>query len=264
MYRSTTTSTASGPKPKALNIENDYNYNEKANYFLTNNRKVLIMSVERDDSRGGRDLYVSFTKDDSVWTEPKNVGDMLNTAGDETAPFLASDDQTMYFSSNGFSGYGGADIYMTKRLDDTYTNWSEPKNMGPDINSKGEDLFFNIPFDQRLRLLLRGTARTPTSVCAKLPFYNGPNPYVIVKGKLVDAKTGKPIGAKIIYERLCGRKGNGYAQSNSRNRGIRDQAARRRDLRCSCRSRGHISENQNLDLRNFKTDGVVTHKDADR
>jgi len=46
------------------------------------------MSVERDDSRGGRDLYVSFMKDDSVWTEPKNLGDIVNTAGEETAPFL--------------------------------------------------------------------------------------------------------------------------------------------------------------------------------
>ncbi|MEJ0031122.1 MAG: hypothetical protein WDO15_12435 [Bacteroidota bacterium] len=141
-------------KPKALNIENDYNYNEKANYFLTNNRKTLIMSVERDDSRGGRDLYVSFMKDDSVWTEPKNLGDVINTAGERTAPFLASDDQTMYFSSNGFSGYGGSDIYMTKRLDDTYTNWSEPKNMGSRYQLERRRPFLQHSLYQRICLLL--------------------------------------------------------------------------------------------------------------
>lgn len=248
-------------KPKALNIENDYNYNEKANYFLTNNRKTLIMSVERDDSRGGRDLYVSFMKDDSVWTEPKNLGDMLNTAGDETAPFLASDDQTMYFSSNGFSGYGGADIYMTKRLDDTYTNWSEPKNMGPDINSKGEDLFFNIPSTSEYAYYSRGEQSNTDIYRAKLPFYNSPQPYVIVKGKLIDSKTGKPIGAKIIYERLSDGKQMGIAQSNPETGEYEIRLPGGEIYGVRAEADGHISESQNLDLRDFKTDGVITHKD---
>src|SRR5690349_14293928 len=77
-------------KPVALEIENDYNYNEKANYFMANSRQTLILSVERDDSRGARDLYASFMKPDSTWSEPLNLGDAINTAGEESAPFLAS------------------------------------------------------------------------------------------------------------------------------------------------------------------------------
>jgi len=248
-------------KPKALNIENDYNYNEKANYFLSNNRKALIMSVERDDSRGGRDLYVSFMKDDSVWTEPKNLGDMLNTAGEETAPFLASDDQTMYFSSNGYSGYGGSDIYMTKRLDDTYTSWSEPKNMGPDINSKGEDLFFNIPSTSEYAYYSRGEQTNTDIFRAKLPFYNSPQPYVIVKGKLIDAKTGQPIGAKIIYERLSDGKEMGIAQSNPQTGEYEIRLPGGEIYGVRAEAEGHMSESQNLDLRDFKTDGAVAHQD---
>jgi hypothetical protein len=132
-------------KPVPLNIINDYNYNKKANYFLTDNRQTLLMSVEREDSYGDRDLYVTFINRDSTWTEPLNLGDVVNTAGEESAPFLASDDKTLYFSSNGFSGYGGSDVYVSKRLDDTWKNWSEPENLGPEINSPLEDLFFNIP-----------------------------------------------------------------------------------------------------------------------
>jgi outer membrane protein OmpA-like peptidoglycan-associated protein len=186
---------------------------------------------------------------------------MLNTAGDETAPFLASDDQTMYFSSNGFSGYGGSDVYMTKRLDDTYTNWSEPKNMGPEINSKGEDLFFNIPSTSEYAYYSRGDQTNTDIYRAKLPFYNSPQPYVIVKGKLVDATTGQPIGAKIIYERLSDGKEMGIAQSNPETGEyeIRLPAGELYGVRAE--ADGHISENQNLDLRDFKTDGVVTHKD---
>src|SRR5690606_20907469 len=129
-------------KPKPLKIENDYNFNEKANYFLSNTRNVLIMSVEREDSYGDRDLYVSFMKPDSSWTEPLNLGDVINTAAVESAPFLAADGKTLYFSSDGFSGYGGSDIYASTRLDDTWTNWSDPENLGPEINSPMEDLFF--------------------------------------------------------------------------------------------------------------------------
>jgi Tol biopolymer transport system component len=87
-------------KPTALNILNDYNYSEKANYFLTNNRQTLIMSVEREDSQGDRDLYVSFLKSDSSWTQPLNLGDVVNSAGEESAAFLSSDDKTLYYSAD--------------------------------------------------------------------------------------------------------------------------------------------------------------------
>ncbi|VAW27679.1 hypothetical protein MNBD_BACTEROID06-293, partial [hydrothermal vent metagenome] len=83
--------------PFNLIIENDYNYNEKSNYFLANNRQVLLLSVERDDSNGARDLYVSFFKEDSTWTEPLNLGKQINTAGDDASPFLAADDKTLYY-----------------------------------------------------------------------------------------------------------------------------------------------------------------------
>jgi hypothetical protein len=121
--------------PKNLNITNDYNYSNRANYFLTNNRKTLLMSVQRDDTFGDRDLYVTFMQDDSVWTEPLNLGNVVNTMAEESAPFLAVDDKTLYFSSKGFSGFGGSDIYVSKRLDDTWVNWSPPENMGNTINS---------------------------------------------------------------------------------------------------------------------------------
>lgn len=248
-------------KPKPLNIENDYNFNEKANYFLTNSRKALLMSVEREDSRGGRDLYVSFMKPDSSWTEPLNLGDKINTAGEETAPFLASDDQTLYFSSNGFSGYGGSDVYMSKRLDDSYTNWSDPKNMGPDINSKGEDLFFHIPSTSDYAYYSKGTEDNTDIYRAKLPFYNSPQPYVIVKGKLIDAKTGKPVGAKIIYERLSDGKEMGIAQSNPETGEYEIRLPGGELYGVRAEAEGHISVNQNLDLRDFKTDGQVTFKD---
>lgn len=248
--------------PAPIQIQNDYNYNEKANYFLTNTRTSLLMSVERDDSHGSRDLYVSFQKDDNTWSEPLNLGDVVNTANEESAPFLAADNKTLYFSSNGFSGFGGNDIYMSTRLDDTWTNWSEPQNMGPDINSPLDDLFFNVPSSGEYAYYSRGISDTNTDIFrVKLPIYKSPEPVILVKGRLIDAKTGKPLGAKIIYERLPDGKQIGVTQSNpetgeyqillpgGQRYGVRAEAA------------DHISTNQNLDLTAYTKDANLQAPD---
>ena len=184
-------------KPVALNIINDYNYNKKANYFLTDNRQTLLMSVEREDSYGDRDLYVTFINRDSTWSEPLNLGDVVNTAGEESAPFLASDDKTLYFSSNGFSGYGGNDVYVTKRLDDTWKNWSEPENLGPEINSPLEDLFFNIPVSSEFAYYSRGVSENNMDIFRiKLPILRSPEPFVTVTRKDYRQGYRKATGSK--------------------------------------------------------------------
>jgi OmpA-OmpF porin, OOP family len=251
-------------KPQALNIVNDYNYNDKANYFMTNNRKTLLLSVERDDSRGDRDLYVSFMKNDSAWSEPLNLGDVVNTAAEESAPFLASDDKTLYFSSAGFSGYGGNDIYVTRRLDETWTNWSEPENLGPEINSPLEDLFFNIPASSEFAYYSRGVSETNTDIFrVKLPIVRNPEPWVTVRGKIIDKASARPLGAKIVYERLPDGKDLGIAQSNPETGAyeIRLPAGHLYGVRAE--ADGKMSESQNLDLRNIKSDQVIDHKDFD-
>jgi OmpA-OmpF porin, OOP family len=248
-------------KPVALNITNDYNFNEKANYFLTNNRKTLIISEEREDSQGDRDLYVSFMQDDSIWTEPLNLGDVVNSAGEESAPFLASDDKTLYYSSKGFSGYGGSDIYVTRRLDDTWTRWSEPENLGPEINSPLEDLFFNIPASSDYAYYSRGVTETNTDIFRiKLPIVKNPDPWVTVRGKVLD-ENGNPIAAKIIYERLPDGKEVGIAQTNPQTGEyeIRLPAGHLYGVRAEAKDK--ISESQNLDLRNITADQIIQGKD---
>lgn len=249
-------------RPVALKIRNDYNFNEKANYFLTNNRRTLIMSVEREDSHGDRDLYVSFMQPDSVWTEPLNLGDVVNTASEESAAFLAADDKTLYFSSNGFSGYGGNDIFASRRLDDTWTNWSDPENLGPEINSTLEDLFFNIPASSEYAYYSRGVSETNTDIYrVKLPILQSPDPWVVVRGKIVDARTGEPMGAKIIYERLPDGRELGIAESDPKTGEyeLRLPGGHLYGIRAEATDR--ISENQNLDLRNVTRDQVIEDKD---
>ncbi|HZI23971.1 MAG TPA: OmpA family protein, partial [Chryseolinea sp.] len=185
-----------------------------------------------------------------------------NTAGEESAPFLDSDDKTLYFSSTGFSGYGGNDIFITRRLDDTWTNWSEPENLGPEINSPLEDLFFNIPAASEFAYYSRGVSETNADIFrVKLPIVKSPEAWVTVKGKVIDKNTGKPVAAKIIYERLPDGKDSGISQTDpaTGEYEIRLPTGQLYGLRSE--ADGKISESQNVDLRDVKSDQVIDSKD---
>lgn len=203
-------------RPKNLDIADDYNLSEKANYFLSNDMETIVMSVERKDSQGDRDLYVVFLTDDGTWTKPLNLGPQINSAAEEGAPFLAKDGKTMFFSSKGFSGYGGYDIYLSRRLDDTWENWSEPENLGAGFNSREDDIFFNFTENDEYAYFTRGTREANTDIYkVKLPYYQKPemlaslmgtkykNPNIIIsiKGKVFNSKTMEPIESSIEFIR---------------------------------------------------------------
>ncbi len=213
---SVSTRTSEGwTKPVPFEIINGINTHPKANYFLANNREVLLMSVEGDPSYGSRDLYVSFLLDDGRWSEPLNLGPTINTAMEEASPFLAADDKTLYFSSDGFTGYGKHDIYMSRRLDDTWTNWSEPQNLGPQINSAEDDAFFNIPPTGEYGYFSRMTPENNSDIFRfELPKEHQPDAVVTVRGVVYNVKTRRPVEARIFYERLPEGKEIGTIQSD--------------------------------------------------
>lgn len=124
---------------KPIKVAAYNNYDNTADASLTQDQKILIMAIETDFTQGGTDLYFSKVKEDGTYGLLQNMGKTINSAGDELMCQLLSDDQTMLFVSNGYSGYGESDIYLTKRLDDTWKNWSEPINLGNKINSNDYD-----------------------------------------------------------------------------------------------------------------------------
>lgn len=91
---------------------------------------------------GKEDLFVLLPSPQGGWSKPKPLGTSINTPGMETAPFLSADGHSLYFSSDGMGGSGGGDIFLARRLDDTWTNWSEPINLGPAVNTPGFDGHF--------------------------------------------------------------------------------------------------------------------------
>lgn len=113
------------------------------NAYVNPEGNVAIVSMKTRKMEGDEDLFVSIKGEDGKWTALKNLGSKINTPGFEITPFLSVDGKTMYFSSNGHRGFGDADIYRVQRLDDSWTNWSKPENLGRPLNSGGFDAAYS-------------------------------------------------------------------------------------------------------------------------
>lgn len=100
---------------------------------LSPDKRTLYFSSNRPSGYGGNDLYVSHLTTDGRWTKAVNLGPTINTKGDELAPLIHADNESLYFTSNGLPGYGGSDLFMSKRKGDT--SWTMPQNLGYPINT---------------------------------------------------------------------------------------------------------------------------------
>lgn len=202
--------------PKEVVIEDYYNDSKYVGFSFSSNKKVLIMSVNRKDTYGKEDLYVSFQKEDGTYSIPLNMGSTLNTLEDESTPFLAPDDRTLYFSSDGHIGYGQLDIFVTRRLDDTWTNWSVPENLGPEINSNQFDASFTVTGkgDYAYLVSADNSFGIEDIFKIKIPDAAKPTPLILIKGKVLNSKTKEPIFGEIIYQDLNTGKEVGKALSD--------------------------------------------------
>ncbi len=192
--------TASNP----VALVNYQNSNQFSGFYIGPNGKVMVLSLQNQTSIGDADLYVSFKQDNGQWSEPRNMGASINTADAEYTPFLATDNQTLYFTTNGRSGYGEADIFLSRRLDDTWTNWSEPENLGPAFNTPDSEAHFTIPAagDYAYFCSTLNSIGEFDIFRAKLPDPLKPATTVIVSGKVLDQKTNQPVQAEVIVEDL--------------------------------------------------------------
>lgn len=119
------------------------NYEDTSDATITDDGKIFIMGIETDFTQGGTDLYFAQKKEDGTFGFLQSMGKVINSAADEGMAQLLSDQKTLLFSSNGFSGFGDFDIYVSHRLDDTWKNWSEPVNLGSKVNTNEFD---GLPF----------------------------------------------------------------------------------------------------------------------
>lgn len=118
--------------------------------------KTLIYATDLNDGKGS-DLYITFLSENG-WSKPYSLGATINTGSDEKYPFLSADGKTLYFSSNGHFGFGENDMFMARRLDDSWTNWSTPLNLGKYINTLDNDADLSIPASGNMAYIVKTDA----------------------------------------------------------------------------------------------------------
>ncbi|MCE7062463.1 OmpA family protein [Dyadobacter sp. CY343] len=199
--------------------------------YLSTDGKTLVMSFSEKKNSKVDNLYVSFKQKDGNWTKPMDLGAEINTDEfTETTPFLAPDGVTLYFSSDRKGGQGSNDIYYSKRIDKSWKRWSRPVNLGPAINSDGYDAYYTISAlgDFAYMVSFKGTEgkgdvvrfdlrpKVTPGDTTEAPIANIPaaDPVVMISGKVIDSKTGKPVEATIIYENLADGEEVGTATTN--------------------------------------------------
>lgn len=227
--------------PKKLEIRNFKKYSDlgnRNNSFLTPDGKTLIFSFSNNGNGGKSSLYFSHLILKDNWSKPKSVKDFTKFVGkalnhntwtepemlkpvstgdyNDFAPFMAADGVTFYFSSNRPGGMGDQDIWMCKRLDDTWKNWSTPVNLGATVNSDDWDAYYSLDAKGEDAYMVSSKNSMGGSDIVKIKLITElrPNPVVLITGKVYNAKTKEPIGASIEYENLGDGKNMGVANSN--------------------------------------------------
>ena len=164
---------------------------------------TLYFASDRFGGFGGIDIYYTY-KTKKGWCKPKNFGYPINNARDQTSPFLHIDGRTMYFSSAGHGGLGGLDVFFTRR--DTATGkWSKPQNIGPPVNTSGNDYFFSVPgAGDYIYFASDRPAGYGGFDIYSYPLEAWQRPQIVATliGKVVDARTKKPLAASVTIERL--------------------------------------------------------------
>ena len=216
---SITTRTATGwTVPKKCDIEG-YADMTKGMYigaYWTQDGKSIILSMSESDTDDNQDLYVTHVQEDGTWSRPVKLGSTINTDGDEHSPFLASDGKTLYFSSDREGTLGNNDIWMSKREADSWTKWSEPINLGPEINTENWDAYYTIDAQGKYAYMAssNNSVGKEDIIRIKLKEEVQPDPVVLISGKVFNKKTSEPLDATISYNGLVDGKNYGVARTN--------------------------------------------------
>lgn len=128
-----------------LQIKNLNTKDWETHLTLTPDGQTIYFVSDREGGYGGRDIYRMVKLPDGSWSLPINLGPEINSEFDEDSPFMAVDNKTLYFASNGRNSMGGFDIFMTVR--DEFDKWTTPMNLGYPLNSTGDDIFYTTTAD---------------------------------------------------------------------------------------------------------------------
>jgi outer membrane protein OmpA-like peptidoglycan-associated protein len=170
---------------------------------LSPDKRDLYFSSNRPGGYGGSDIYVSHRMPNGRWSTPENMGPSINTVGDEGSPFIHADNETLYFTSDGHQGYGGNDLFLSRKGPDG--NWNRPENLGYPINTIENEGSLVIDADGKTAYYASDRADSR----GELDLYSfelrsdiRPAKTLWIKGKVFDQKTGRGLPSSVELTEL--------------------------------------------------------------
>lgn len=165
---------------------------------LSPDKRDLYFTSNRPGGYGGNDIYVCHRLENGRWSAPENLGPDINTAGDESAPFIHADNSSLYFTSNTLPGYGGTDLFVVRKAADG--TWGIPQNLGYPINTIENEGSMVVAADGKTAYYASDRADTR----GQLDLYTfelrsdvRPAKTIWVKGRVYDKKTGKGLPSSV-------------------------------------------------------------------
>ena len=164
--------------------------------------RTLYFVSTRKGGFGGYDIWKSDLNTNGSWSVPLNLGSNINTEYDEQSPFIHPDDESLYFSSNGWPGFGNKDLFISRKniSEGKQAGWQKPQNLGYPINTFGEESGLSISSNGKHAFFSsnqKGGFGGLDIYSFELPDKVRPNAVTFVKGVVFDKKSKELLNVKI-------------------------------------------------------------------
>ena len=177
----------------------------QADAMITSDGQAMIFAARKKtecELETSDNIFVSQLDENGNWSEPVSLGATINTPGIDRSPFLHPDMKTLYFSSDRHGNLGGLDVFKSTRLnEDSWTEWSEPVNLGKEINTAGNDCWYRISTDGKRAYFTKEKDGLQDLYQMNLPIRLRPNMVATVSGHITDHHQ-KPVAAELRWEDL--------------------------------------------------------------
>ena len=224
---------------------------------LSPDKRELYFASRRIGGYGGSDIYVSRLDDNGNWSDPVNLGPTVNSTADEQCPFIHADNQTLYFTSSYWQGYGDDDLFFVRKQ--VNGSWSTPVNLGYPINT----------IDREGTLFITADGKTAYYAGERKDSYGGLDLYSFemkpanrpfetrwVSGTVIDKKTGKGIAATLELTDLTTRQVISKVKTDSLGHYLLTLPTGR-DYAFTVNQRGYLFNSDQYFLKNGITDSTV-------
>ena len=239
---------------KPVNIGKPVNskYWESQPSISADGQRLFFVS-DRPGGKGQLDIWVSKLQNDGSWGKPINPGDSINTPFKEMSPFIHPDGKTLYFSSDGWIGMGGDDLFVTHQMGND-TTWTTPQNLGYPINTNGDEIGLIVNTKGNLAMFSsRRDANKGRDIFAfDLPKDLRPDMVTYVSGKVYDAKTKQPLGSQIELFDMATSKRVALLNSNVGNGHFLVCLPSGKNYALSIQKSGYLFHSENFSLKNQK------------